>query len=114
MRKIEPWLLQAWGRGENILPLFSKKTPARCQKYERIWRLMKLRSYLKRYPGKAIEMARSRNTHLQGTQKAATGDGSQKRNRNHRPEGEVAPCVHWGQVYPGTATEETAESSLLV
>lgn len=57
MRKIEPWLLQAWGRGEDILPLFSKKTPAKCQKYERIWRLMKIRSYLKRYPGKAIEMA---------------------------------------------------------
>lgn len=57
LRHIEPWLLNAWGRGEDFLPLFKKKTPERVRPYEREWRLMKLRSYLKRRPGKALELA---------------------------------------------------------
>ena len=57
LRHIEPWLLHAWGRREDFLPLFRKKTPEKVRHYQREWRMMKLRSYLKRHPGKAIELA---------------------------------------------------------
>ena len=56
LRHIEPWLMHAWASGSHILPLFKKKTPKKVQPYEREWRMMKLRSYLKRHPGKAIEL----------------------------------------------------------
>jgi hypothetical protein len=57
LRHIEPWLLNAWSRREDFLPLFKRKTPEKVQPYWREWRLMKIRSYLKRHPGKAIELA---------------------------------------------------------
>jgi len=56
VRHIEPWLLHAWLTGSDLLPLFKKKTPGKLRQYQREWRLMKLRSYLKRHPGKALKL----------------------------------------------------------